>query len=101
MAMSHCTMIAMRVWVQDVYVDKDGHQGGFMVWLLKVAQSGGSTGLSPEGDSQRVVPQGGFTIWFPGGGSLGWFPKAFSHSGAIGWLRLQPAGPKLVTVVQF
>ena len=37
LTMSHCTMIAMHAWVQDVYVDKDGQQGRFMVWLLKVA----------------------------------------------------------------
>ena len=77
-----------------------------MVWFHGVAPQGGSIGWfhrggGPDGDSQRVVPQGGFTMWFPGGGSLGWFPKAFSYSGAIGWLRLQPAGPKLVTVVRF
>ena len=57
--------------------------------------------MSPEGVSQRVVPQGGFTMWFPVGGSLGWFPRVLSNSDAIGWRRLQPAGPKLVTVARF
>ena len=58
-------------------------------------------GCPQMGDSQRVVPQGGFTMWFPVGGSLGWFPRVLSNSDAIGWRRLQPAGPKLVTVARF
>ena len=51
--MTHCTTIAMTVWVQDVSVGKDGHQGGFMVWFHGVAPQGGSIGWF-----HRVVPRG-------------------------------------------
>ena len=62
--MTHCTTIAMHVWLQDVSVDKGGHEGGFMVWFHGVAPQGGSIGWF-----HRVVPRG----CFPEGGSPGWF----------------------------